>query len=87
VATGQVTEETRDQISPCPGQPDEIRQMRERGSYHPRTYYHRNPDIRRLMDTFVSGLFCPDEPGRFRWIYEAVLDRGDPYFHLADLIR
>ncbi len=66
-------------------QVDEIRQMHERGSYHPRTYYHRNPDIRRLMDTFVSGLFCPDEPGRFRWIYESVLDRGDPYFHLADL--
>jgi starch phosphorylase len=37
------------------------------------------------MDTFASGLFCPDEPSRFRWIYESVLDRGDPYFHLADL--
>lgn len=66
-------------------QVEEIRQMREQGAYHPRTYYHRNPNIRRLMDTFASGLFCPDEPGRFRWIYEAVLDRGDPYFHLADL--
>ena len=66
-------------------QVEEIRQMREQGAYHPRTYYQRNPNIRRLMDTFVSGLFCPDEPGRFRWIYEAVLDRGDPYFHLADL--
>lgn len=66
-------------------QVEEIRKMRERGSYHPLTYYHRNPDIRRLMDTFASGLFCPDEPSRFRWIYESVLDRGDPYFHLADL--
>ena len=66
-------------------QVEEIRQMREQGSYHPRACYQRNPNIRRLMDTFVSGLFCPDEPGRFRWIYEAVLDRGDPYFHLADL--
>ena len=37
------------------------------------------------MDTFVSDLFCPNEPGRFRWIYESVLDRGDSYFHLADL--
>jgi starch phosphorylase len=37
------------------------------------------------MDTFASGLLCPDEPGRFRWIYESILDQGDPYFHLADL--
>ncbi len=66
-------------------QVEEIRQMRERGSYHPRAYYQRNPNIRRLMDTFASDLFCPNQPGLFRWIYESVLDRGDPYFHLADL--
>ncbi|HWR21238.1 MAG TPA: glycogen/starch/alpha-glucan phosphorylase [Verrucomicrobiae bacterium] len=66
-------------------QVEEIRKMRERGSYHPRSYYQRNPNIRRLMDTFASDLFCPNQPGLFRWIYESVLDRGDPYFHLADL--
>lgn len=62
-----------------------IRQKRERGSYHPRDYYHRNPHIRRLMDTLASNLFCPNQPGLFRWIGESILDRGDPYFHLADL--
>ncbi|MDE2058956.1 MAG: glycogen/starch/alpha-glucan phosphorylase [candidate division NC10 bacterium] len=66
-------------------QVEAIRQMRERGSYHPREYYHRNPYIRRVMETFASNLFCPNQPGLFRWISESVLDRGDPYFHLADL--
>ncbi|MDE2484205.1 MAG: glycogen/starch/alpha-glucan phosphorylase [candidate division NC10 bacterium] len=66
-------------------QVEAIRQMRERGSYHPRDYYHRNPHIRRLMETFASNLFCPNQPGLFRWIDESILDHGDPYFHLADL--
>lgn len=86
-ATIEITEEVgQENIFLFGLQAEEVRQMREQGTYHPRTYYHRHPAIRRLMDTFVSGLFCPDEPGRFRWIYESILDRGeDPYFHLADL--
>ncbi|MCZ7624434.1 MAG: glycogen phosphorylase [Candidatus Methylomirabilota bacterium] len=66
-------------------QVDAARQMRERGSHHPRDHYHRNPHIRRLMDVLGSTLFCPNQPGLFRWVGESVLDRGDPYFHLADL--
>lgn len=66
-------------------QVDAVRQMREHGSYHSRDYYHRHPHIRRLMDAFGSDLFCPNQPGLFRWIKESVLDRGDPYLHLADL--
>lgn len=58
--------------------------MREQGSYNPRAYYQRDPNIRRLMD-HVCVRPAADKPGRFRWIHEAVLDRGDPYFHLADL--
>ena len=37
------------------------------------------------MDAFGSNLFCPNQPGLFRWINEQVLDHGDPYLHLADL--
>jgi starch phosphorylase len=66
-------------------QVEAVRQMREQGSYHSRDYYHRNPHIRRLMDSFGSNLFCPNQPGLFRWIGEQVLERGDPYLHLADL--
>jgi starch phosphorylase len=62
----------------------EVQEMRHRGSYLPRDHYQRSPALKRIMDAFVSSLFCPQEPGLFRWIYQAILDR-DEYFHLADL--
>jgi starch phosphorylase len=64
---------------------EEIQAMRDQGSYKPWDYYHRNPSVRRLMDSFNSNLFCPQEPGLFSWIYQGILDHGDEYFHLADL--
>ncbi|MGH7889703.1 MAG: glycogen/starch/alpha-glucan family phosphorylase, partial [Thermodesulfobacteriota bacterium] len=64
---------------------EEITKMRNDGSYRPRDYYNRSLSIRRVMDSFISDTFCPDEPGLFRWIYEAIVNNGDEYFHLADL--
>jgi len=37
------------------------------------------------MDALHSNLFCAHEAGLFEWIYQAILDYGDEYFHLADL--
>jgi starch phosphorylase len=37
------------------------------------------------MDAINSNLFCAEEPGLFRWIFDSILDQGDRYFHLADL--
>jgi len=37
------------------------------------------------MDSLGSDRFCPDEHGLFRWIVDEILDRGDRYFHMADL--
>jgi starch phosphorylase len=64
---------------------EEIQTMRSQGSYNPWDYYHRNPSAKRLMDSFNSNLFCPQEPGLFSWIHQAILDHGDEYFHMADL--
>jgi starch phosphorylase len=64
---------------------EEIRQMREEFSYHPREYYHGSSHLKRVMDAFHEDRFCPYEPGLFTWIYQAILDYGDEYFHLADL--
>jgi starch phosphorylase len=64
---------------------DEIQTMRERHSYNPWDYYHSDPRIRRVMESFKSDLFCPDEPDLFAWIYQSIMDSGDEYFHLADL--
>jgi glycogen phosphorylase len=41
--------------------------------------------LRGVMDSLASDRFCPDEQGLFRWIVDEILDRGDRYFHLADL--
>ena len=65
---------------------EEIRDMRSSGSYQPWDYYHRHPQVRRVMDALRSDLFCPREPGLFRWLFHSLLDHGDEYFHLADLV-
>jgi starch phosphorylase len=54
-------------------------------SYDPREIYHKDATVRRVVDCLGSNLLCPDEPGLFRWIVDELLDRGDRYFHLADL--
>lgn len=64
---------------------DEVRWYRERASYHPRELYANDPMLRRVMDSLASNRFCPEEHGLFRWIVDELLDRGDRYFHLADL--
>jgi starch phosphorylase len=65
--------------------PEEVRLMHDEFSYHPRDYYHRFPFIKRVMDALNSNLFCPFEPNLFTWIYQAILDYGDEFFHLADM--
>ena len=64
---------------------DQIQALREDGSYRPRDLYEHDPRLKRILDAFDSNLFSPNEPGLFHWIVESLLDRGDAYFHLADL--
>jgi starch phosphorylase len=63
----------------------EVQAMREQRSYHPRDHYHRDPRVKRVVETFHSNLFCPHEPDLFAWIYETLLDENDENFHLVDL--
>jgi glycogen phosphorylase len=63
----------------------EVEEMRRRASYRPWEYYQRSPIIRRVMDAFRSGLFSPEQPDLFQWIFQSLVERGDFYFHLADL--
>jgi starch phosphorylase len=65
--------------------PEEVRRMRDDFSYHPPDYYHRFLYIRRVLDALSTNRFCPFEPGLFSWIYQAIMDYGDEYFHLADM--
>jgi glycogen phosphorylase len=66
-------------------QAHEIHTLRAQGAYEPREYYMRYPALKRVLDALASNCFCRQEPDLFRWIYHALLDQGDRYFHLADL--
>ena len=65
---------------------EEIADMLKRKAYRPAEYYHRFPEIRRVMDAFRDNIFCAGEPGLFQWIYHRVMNNEDPYFHLPDFI-
>ncbi len=62
---------------------EQVQQMRRQG-YDPRTFYDRDVRLRSVVEAMASERFCPGEPGLFRPLCDALLDGGDPYFHLAD---
>ncbi|MBZ5494416.1 MAG: glycogen/starch/alpha-glucan phosphorylase [Acidobacteriia bacterium] len=64
---------------------EDVSWYQESRSYNPREIYQKDATVRRVVDCLASNLLCPDEPGLFRWIVDELLDRGDRYFHLADL--
>jgi starch phosphorylase len=64
---------------------EDVSWYQQSGGYNPREIYSNDVIVRRVVDSLGSNLFCPDEPGLFRWIVDELLDRGDRYFHLADL--
>jgi starch phosphorylase len=65
--------------------PEEVHRLRVDGRYRPRELCARWPHVQRIFDALDGDRFCPDEPGFLRWISASVLDRDDPYVHLADL--
>ncbi len=62
---------------------ERIAELKRSGAYRPQEFYDRDPRIQRVLDALASDLFCPDEPGLFRWIRDVLLNR-DEYFLLAD---
>jgi starch phosphorylase len=64
---------------------EQIEQMQRNGLYRSREYYERDPRIKRVLDCFLNDRFSPSEPGLFRWIFDELIDRGDRFFHVADL--
>ena len=62
---------------------DQVQEMRRQG-YDPRAIYDRDERLRSVVDAMASDRFCPGEPGLFQPLCDALLDGGDPYFHLAD---
>jgi starch phosphorylase len=62
---------------------EQIEELTTTGTYHPREYYEADPRLKRVLDELASDRFCPGEPGLFRWIRDALVNRDD-YFLMAD---
>ncbi len=68
---------------------DEVINYEKNGGYHPENYFNSDQDIRRVLMQLINGEYAPDDPERFRDIYDSLLntkssDRADTYFILAD---
>ena len=61
----------------------QIEELALKGEYRPRDYYEADPRLKRVLDELASDRFCPGEPGLFRWVRDALVNRDD-YFLMAD---
>lgn len=52
--------------------------------YNPREYYHKNGELRRVIDMIDNGHFSPTQPNLFQPIVNILLNTGDQYMLLAD---
>ena len=67
----------------------EVINYENNGGYNPMDYFNNDQDIRRVLMQLINGEYAPDDPERFRDIYDSLLntnssDRSDTYFILAD---
>ena len=67
----------------------EVINYENNGGYNPMDYFNNDQDIRRVLMQLINGEYAPDDPERFRDIYDSLLntnssDRADTYFILAD---
>ena len=52
--------------------------------YNPLDYYNANPELKQALDMIASGFFSVDDLGRYRAIFDALVNKGDHYLLLAD---
>jgi glycogen phosphorylase len=62
---------------------EEVEALKQQG-YNPWDYYHRDPELRAVIDWLSSDVFTPGEMDAFLPIRRSLLDHGDPFFVLAD---
>lgn len=54
-----------------------------RTGYDPKSLYHADREIHTALDAIGSGMFSPDDPGRFRPVVDKLINH-DPFLVLAD---
>ena len=68
---------------------DEVISMEKAGGYDANYIFNTDQDIRRVLMQLINGQYAPNDPERFRGLYNALLvdggyNRPDPYFILKD---
>ncbi|MGN0335654.1 MAG: glycogen/starch/alpha-glucan phosphorylase [Lachnospiraceae bacterium] len=68
---------------------DEVIAYEQAGGYDANAIFNNDQDIRRVLMQLINGQFSPNDPERFRGLYNALLidggyNRPDPYFILKD---
>ena len=67
---------------------DEVIHYEKFGGYNPKQIFDNDADIRRVMMQMINGFYSPDDPNRFRELYDSLLvgdnGRADVYFILKD---
>jgi starch phosphorylase len=62
---------------------EEVEALRTRG-YNPRDIYHRDEELRAVVDWLGSDFFTPGEHEAFNHVHGSLVHGGDPYMVLAD---
>ena len=62
---------------------EEVEALRARG-YNPWDYYHKDEELRTVLDWLGSDYFTPGEHGAFGALHHSLLNGGDPFMVLAD---
>ncbi|WP_347995378.1 glycogen/starch/alpha-glucan phosphorylase [uncultured Eubacterium sp.] len=68
---------------------DEVINYENNGGYDPMQIFNEDMDIRKVLIQLINGFYSPDDPERFRDIYNSLLntqstDKADRYFILKD---
>ena len=68
---------------------DEVIAMEKAGGYDANYIFNSDQDVRRVLMQLINGQYAPNDPERFRGLYNALLvdggyNRPDPYFILKD---
>ncbi|WP_215800453.1 glycogen phosphorylase [Pantoea dispersa] len=61
----------------------QVEKLRTEG-YNPRKYYEEDAELHQALTQIASGVFSPQELGRYRNLFDALVNFGDHYQLLAD---
>lgn len=63
---------------------EEVEKKEQERSYNPWDIYNANPVVKNVIDSLFNGPWAVSAEGRFQLIFDELMNRGDPFFVLAD---